>query len=414
MRFYLGAAVALIIAVSTGNAGRSVAAAPDETPATYYWEGDRLAEARRSLKAGEADAEVAAAAESLRQDARAALRRKPPSVVEKEATPPSGDKHDYLSYGVYWWPDPSKPDGKPFVRRDGYTNQAQRAQGDRDRLKTMIEDVETLALAHYLFCDEEYGEHARRLVRTWFIEPETRMNPHLKYAQAVVGVAEGRGSGIIDTRAFAELLDSIVLLEQTGALTEADAAALDTWFADYLQWLLTSDLGRDERAAENNHGNWYAAQAARIALHVGDVETAKSLLEEVRKNRLAAAIDGDGKQPEELKRTRSLHYSLFNLAAFAYLARIGESLGVDLWNYADDGRGSMKKAFLFAAPYVLDQDRWPYEQVHSYDMSPQTVQLLRMAAARYDEPVLREVWQNGRRREPQRNYAPLLFALPGT
>lgn len=413
-RYCFSAVVALAVGISLTGASRGAAATADEAPATYYWEGERLAEARRMLIAGQADAETAAAAESLRREAQTALSRKPPSVIEKEAIPPSGDKHDYLSYAVYWWPDPSKPDGKPFIRRDGYTNHAQRAKGDRDRLKSMIEDVETLALARYLLGDEQYGVHARLLLQTWFIDPATRMNPHLNYAQAVVGVAEGRGSGIIDARAFAELLDAIVLLEQSGVLAEADRAALDAWFADYLQWLLKSDLGRDERAAENNHGNWYAAQTARIALYVGDVEAAKSILEDVRQNRLAATIDREGKQSEELKRTRSLHYSLFNLAAFAYLARMGEALGVDLWGYSDDGRGSMKKGLLFAAPYALDQGRWPYEQVQNYDMSPQTVQLLRMAAARYDEPVLREVLRSGRRREPRRDYAPLLFTLPGT
>ncbi|HEX6960731.1 MAG TPA: alginate lyase family protein [Lacipirellula sp.] len=384
----------------------------DEAPATFYWEGRRLAEVKRALEAGSAGEEVERAIELLKAEAAGALEREPRSVIDKQQPPPSGDKHDYISYAVYWWPDPSKPNGKPFIRRDGYTNHAQRAKGDRDRLKTMIEDVESLALANYLFGDKAYGAHARRLLVTWLIDPATRMNPHLRYAQAVVGVTEGRGSGLIDTRGFVELLDSIVLLTQTGALQDADVAALDRWFAEYYEWLLTSEHGRDERRADNNHGTWYAAQVARMALHLHDEPTARELIEEARSTRLAAAIEADGSQPEELERTRSLHYSIFNLAAFAYLACMGEPQGIDLWNHSADGRGSMRQALLFAAPHVLDQQSWPYEEVRTYALNPQAVQLMRMAAARYDEPLFRQVLREGPRSEPRRDWSTLVFALP--
>ena len=42
--------------------------------------------------------------------------------AEVNQLPPSGDKHDYMSVGPYWWPDPSKPDGLPYIRRDGEVN----------------------------------------------------------------------------------------------------------------------------------------------------------------------------------------------------------------------------------------------------------------------------------------------------
>ena len=47
---------------------------------------------------------------------------KPPSVMDKGVTPPSGDKHDYMSQAPYWWPDPTKPDGSPYIRKDGERN----------------------------------------------------------------------------------------------------------------------------------------------------------------------------------------------------------------------------------------------------------------------------------------------------
>ena len=51
-----------------------------------------------------------------------AMTEGPFSVMDKQIAPPSGDKHDYMSRATYWWPDPSKPDGLPYIRRDGQTN----------------------------------------------------------------------------------------------------------------------------------------------------------------------------------------------------------------------------------------------------------------------------------------------------
>ena len=41
------------------------------------------------------------------------------NVVDgKKLVAPSGDKHDYISVGTYWWPNPDTSDGLPYIRRD--------------------------------------------------------------------------------------------------------------------------------------------------------------------------------------------------------------------------------------------------------------------------------------------------------
>src|SRR5436305_1129232 len=73
----------------------------------------------------------------------------PYSVMHKKLTPPSGDKHDYYSVGPYWWPDPSKPDGLPYIRRDGEVNPARNDnQTDSREIHDMFGTVQTLALAY--------------------------------------------------------------------------------------------------------------------------------------------------------------------------------------------------------------------------------------------------------------------------
>ena len=64
-------------------------------------------------------------------------------------------------------------------------------------------------------------------------------------------------------------------------------------------------------------------------------------------------------------RTKSLSYSRMNLSAFQRLARLGEKVGVDLWNYeTPDGR-SIKKAQDFLAPYLRREKEWEYPQLKS-------------------------------------------------
>ncbi|MCW2338229.1 hypothetical protein M2337_002462 [Sphingobium sp. B2D3A] len=67
-------------------------------------------------------------------------------MVDKGNVPPSGDLHDYMSIAPYWWPDPSAPDGKPYVRKDGRVNpERTTADYDLSALSRMSADVETLA-----------------------------------------------------------------------------------------------------------------------------------------------------------------------------------------------------------------------------------------------------------------------------
>ena len=80
----------------------------------FLWSPQALAAA----KAGRAPA----ARRAVLARADAALAGPAYSVTSKTRTPPSGDKHDYISMGPYWWPDPSRPGGEPYVRRDGEVN----------------------------------------------------------------------------------------------------------------------------------------------------------------------------------------------------------------------------------------------------------------------------------------------------
>lgn len=324
------------------------------------------------------------AVERLRREAAGALKAGPFSVLDNDLLPPSGDKHDYMSFGPYWWPDPSKKDGLPYVRRDGQVNPDSRAGGsDSPALSKMISTVETLALAYYFTGERAYADRAADVLRRWFIDPATKMNPNLNYGQGIPGRMTGRGTGIIDTAGLIRVVDAAGLLSGSPAWTAEDQRALRDWFTAYLQWLRTSKHGKAEGQAENNHGTWYDAQVAAYALFVGQDGLAREMIDAARQKRIAKQIEPEGRQPAELARTKPFSYSLFNLQALFTLAALGERVGVDVWHFqTPDGRG-LRKALDFVAKYADPDLAWPYKDL-KFERAA-LIPLLEQGAAAYGE-----------------------------
>ena len=352
---------------------------------------DELERARALVRAG--DPRLKPALDRLRADAAAAMGEGPFSVTHKKRVPPSGDRHDYMSMGPYWWPDPGKPNGLPYIRRDGERNPESLEDLDSPRLAKLTDAVETLAHAYYFTGEEEYAGRAALLLRTWFLDPATRMNPHLRFAQAIPGVVEGRGIGIIDGHRMVRLLDAVALVEQSSAWSAADREGLRTWMDRYLTWLRTSELGIDEADEENNHGTWYDAQLAAVALFVGRPEVAREVIEGSKSRRIATQVEPDGRQPRELARTRPLHYSVFNLEPFQLLAEMGRHVGADLWSYRSPHGASLRAAVDYLAPYADPSRRFPRPEVAPPDPDLLLVPLRRARLAygdaRYDDLLRR-------------------------
>jgi len=328
---------------------------------------------------------------ALRAEAEAALTKGPWTVTAKKRLPPSGDPHDYMSVGPYWWPNPRTPDGLPYVRRDGETN-PERKEYDNVLLGQMCSAVDTLALAYWFTQEARYAERAALLLRVWFVDAKTRMNPNLNYAQAIPGITVGRKEGIIDTLELARLLESIAMLEVSDALTEEDRRGLRAWFSDYLTWLLEDRLGIAEGKARNNHATCYDVQVVRIAAYLGNQALARMVLETAKSRRIAAHVAPDGSQPEELARTLTFSYSCKNLEALMDLAAMGSRLGVDLWNFqTPDGR-SIRKALEYLIENAMRDTPWPHEQIKG-DAIPRAYPLLRRAARAFGENSYEELFQ---------------------
>ena len=357
--------------------------ADDSAPRYFSAKPGALVKAKARLAAG--DKQLAKALKKLVADADKALAEAPPSVTSKEKLPPSGDKHDYMSIAPYFWPNPDTKDGLPYVRHDGKVNPESRdpKANDSPAIKIMGDNVETLALAYFFTGNEAYAEGAAKVARTWFLDPATRMTPHLKYAQAIIGVNDGRGTGILEALNLSVAVDALGLLADSKAWPKADQKALKEWLRTYHDWLIQSDAGKDENNAKNNHGTFYDVQAVRIALVIGRLDPAKRILEEAKQRRIAMQIDPEGKQPLELDRTTSFSYSRFNLFALTELATLGEHVGVDLWNFTTDDGRSIRKAIDYMLPYAdVPPKPWPLPQIkdkHESEFMP----IFRLATLAY-------------------------------
>ena len=313
------------------------------------------------------DKVYSAAYKSLLKKAQSALKNKLYSVMEKDLAPASGDKHDYMSFGPYWWPDPSKSNGLPYKRKDGVLNPASRDhRSDHSNLNKMLKDVKILTFAFYYSGDEKYSARAVKVLNHWFLNKETKMNPNLNFGQAIPGKTDGRGIGIIETRYLPELLDELLILTLSKHFDSKISSGLNEWMAAYLDWLLTSKNGNDEAKTKNNHGTWYDVQVIALALFTGKKELARKLCEKAMNNRLVAQIKPDGKQPHELSRTRSLDYSLMNLKGFSTMARLAENVDVDLWQKKEPVKLILQAA-LFLQPHSKTPAKWPYKQIKKAD-----------------------------------------------
>jgi len=375
------ALLAILIGVPTIAAFAAVPAASSGPPATLAIDGSFLAEAKAHPDGAIQDA--------VRSEADKAMSQGPYSVMDKKEVPPSGDKHDYMSLAPYWWPNPSTRDGLPYIRHDGKVNPDRYKVPDDANFNHMQNAVHALALGYYFTGKEEYAARAVLLLRTWFLDPATRMNPNLNYAQAVLGVNNGRGTGLIDVRTMPRILDSITLLRGSASLTPSDYDGLRAWFAQYLDWLKNSKNGRDESDAKNNHGSWYDQQISGIALFLGDKALARKIAETAETRRIAFQIQPDGSEPLELARTKSFSYSVFNLDALEDLAQEDRLAGVNLWNYKAKDGGSIRAALDYLLPYAEGEKKWTHEALNGVDPNSLTQPLL-LAALHYHDAAYLE------------------------
>ena len=342
------------------------------------------------------DPNLRAAYNQLIKEAETALKEGPYTVTDKEKLPPSGDKHDYASYSRYWWPDPSQSKGLPYIRRDGETNPLSQSlkESDRQRIGALGINTETLGLAYYFTGEEKYASKAAELIRVWFLNPETRMNPNVNHAQCRPGHNLGSKSGVLDGRLLIQALEGSKLILNSSTLNKEDYKGLKEWAGQYFEWLTTNKMALEEEASNNNHGSFYDVQAMYFALYSENSKSATRIAQKFARNRITSQIKPDGSMPEEMARTRPLFYSIYNLHAMFLVARLAEKVDVDAWKSADE-ESPLRMALDYLVPYADVNTAWPSPTISKADRM-ELFSILKMAEGVY----------------PMENYSKVIDKLP--
>jgi hypothetical protein len=301
------------------------------------------------------------------------LSETPVTVTSAHSDRSSGGAHDYFSEGDYWWPDPAHPGG-PYLRRDGYSNPAN-FNTHREALIRLSLIAPALAAAWRLTRESKYSDAFARHLRAWFVDPATRMNPNLEYAQAIFGVSKGRGTGIIDTLHLVEVARALRVLDAAHGLKPEDATPIRAWFADYVNWMATSKNGKDEELAKNNHGTCWVLQVAEFAQFANRPDLVTLCRERFKADIVPDQIAPDGRLPLELARTKPYSYSLFNADVLSgicqSLSTSGTSGATDLWRFKTATSGSVADTVAFLYPFIANKSKWPFaKDVEYFDDLP--------------------------------------------
>jgi Alginate lyase len=318
------------------------------------------------------------------------LSSEPITVTASRCERSAGGPHDFYSEGDYWWPDPQNPTG-PYIRRDGLTNPAN-FNAHREAMIRLSLLVPALTAAWALTGKRKYADHAGKHLRAWFVDPATKMNPNLEYAQAIFGLNKGRGIGIIDTLHLVEVARAATLLTDAHALDSAPE--IYSWFAQYLDWMRTSKNGQEERDANNNHGTCWVLQAGEFARFTNNTEVMTWCRDRFRTTLVPKQIAPDGSLPLELARTKPYSYSLFNMDVLCGVAQSLSTEADNLWGFTtSDGRG-LRKMMKFMFPFIEDRKAWPFaHDVEHFEDFPVRNPALLFSGIAYDQPDYIALWK---------------------
>ena len=331
--------------------------------------------------------------ERILRAAEAALKQTPVSITSFPAKLNEGGPNDFYSNGDYWWPDPSKPNGLPYIKRDGETN-PENFTAHRIAVKTLRDSVAALAAAYKITGDDRYVTKAAELLRVFFLDAKTRMNPNLSFAQAIPGVSPGRGIGIIDTLHIIEIPAAVKAMEKSAAFPKEMAKDLRAWFRDIAEWMLTSKNGQEEAAAKNNHSVAFHLQLAVFADFISDEAKLALCRKQFKEVFVAKQMAADGSFPLELARTKPYGYSIFQLDNMTLLCQVLSTEQDNLWLFTlPDGRG-IRKAVAYLNPFLADKSKWPLKpDVQAWEGWPARQPHLLFAGLALGEQSYLDLWR---------------------
>ena len=289
---------------------------------------------------------------------------KEPVAVTDKSTTLSGDKHNYESLSIYWWPDPKNPNG-PYIARDGQKN-PEYNKYDLQRLTTLRANLVVPAQAFFITRDDRYFDYFCRQIDVWFIDRDTRMTPNFEYSQFIPGRNNGHGNpqGMAEVNNFNNILESIRLVNSAKSIGRGRMKALQTWFSDFAHWMQYSDYGQQAQAFKNGQTLTFDVTLYNIFIFTGKKDGRQDIFDAFHEKRVMAQIKDDGSMPEALRRTKGFSYSVVNLERFVTFISLTKSDGNML---PKESLARIKQAFTFLRSFENNREAFPYSEIGNWD-----------------------------------------------
>ena len=322
-----------------------------------------------------------------------AMNLEPVTLTTLRAKLSDGGPNDFYSNGDYWWPNPNTTNGLPYVQRDGQTN-PENFTAHRQAVRQLSDAVAALDVAFKITGDDRFAKKSAALLKVFFLDEKTRMNPNLQYAQAIPGVSPGRGIGIIDTLHLVEIPKAVEAMEKSPAFPPEVLSGLKKWFADYVAWMTTNKNGHDEGNAGNNHAVAFWLQVAVFAEFADDGKNLAECQRRFTEVFIPEQMTNDGSFPAELRRTKPYGYSIFQLDNMVTLCQVLSTKENNLWNFTlPDGR-NIHKAMEFMYPFLADKSKWPRKpDVNAWEGWPARQPSLLFAGLTFDDQKYLDLWK---------------------
>lgn len=283
--------------------------------------------------------------QTLMEDAGHALHSPVLSVVNQG--PDQDNMNKYLTESPYCgWDPETSPCGRECC--DGHFN----PDSDRSDYEVAIKlgnAVRNLGLAYALTGEAKYADKALSFMRTWTIDPETRMVPRFTTSQSYI-----------------ELYITI-----PGMFYGADLMwNYEGWPRDektaFLEWTKDITLDAAGRRHNNNFENWRVGFVMAGAVLTEDEHLMKEAIAHFKEN-IEDQVGPDGSMVHELRRTNSLDYSLYAVLAMIQAAETARHYGEDLYSYRSSDQRGLELILDYHAPYASGLEEWPFEQITEYD-----------------------------------------------
>lgn len=274
----------------------------------------------------------------------------------------SGDKHNYESLASYAWPDSTKVNGIPWIKRDGQLNPLTHKY-DREKMYSLYNNCVILSLAYYITVNRKYYDLYLQQIKLWFLNKETYMSPQFEYSQIYPGHNGYRGNpqGLIEAYELNGVLESIRLVSSVNSkFQHRIEPKIKKWFKKLGYWWSNSEKGKIVSKANNNHAIAYDELYINIAIFTLNKAMLESGMQLFLKHVREQIEPNTGKQPKELNRTRAYHYSVFNLTHMVEIMIMLNNSGLPVDNETYKLVGN---AFAYLRSFKGNQSGFPFKNI---------------------------------------------------